>query len=138
MKKIILLLAVILFSLSVSLNAQKIIAAGPAIFTPAQLGSYSTGTAYISKPPTLNAFRVMITASVYLLGTDGNLYEKIVTGEMIHIPGDWKGTFDVESGAVYPMPIPVTIQVKALTNSAGQILKNADGTIAVEQKVTFF
>lgn len=148
MKKLI-LFAVIVFCTSFSVKAQlevvranpamdtrlEIVPANPGIFEPAPIGGYSTGWAYISKPPVLSPFRVTIDASVFLLGVDGRLYEKPVTGEMVHIPSDWNGTF---YGVTYPLRIPVTIEVWALTNKAGQMLQNSKGEIITQQKVTFF
>ncbi len=114
----------------------------PTPIDPCPIGSYRTGVAYLEKPSdaVMNAFKPMITATIYLRKSDGTLYQMQVSGEIVHIPSNWNRTFygTPENPVKYPLAIPVTIQVTQAVNEKGQPLQLPDGSPAVKEDITFF
>jgi len=113
----------------------------PVLCEPIAIGSYARRVGYIKEVPS-GLLPIQTLCYLYLQGADGKVYEKAYPMQIITTlsnPADWFTGTNPAAPNQYLLPraIPLTIQVKAITDANGRPVVNTDGTIAVHYDITF-
>ncbi len=149
MKKIIFATIVVLFALTSSAQSMckgcsvasttQSASFTPTIFQPVPIGSYAQGVAYLKSAPRMSLPPIMITAYIYMQGTDGKIVEMAISGNLFNVPSDWNGTYygTQNAPAQYPMPIAVLVKMNPHTTPDGKVILDANGQPTGRPEITF-
>jgi hypothetical protein len=150
MKKIILATIVVLFALTSSAQSMckgcsvasttQSASFNPTIFQPVPIGSYARQTAYLKSAPRMSLPPIMITAYIYMQGTDGKVVEMAISGNLVNVPSDWNGTYyGTKDGppVQYPLPIPILVKMNPHTTPDGRAILDANGQPTGRPEITF-